>query len=116
MGQDQRRYPRADVALDATVETPTTQWKGKTLNLAPHGVKIESHAQPAPFSLGTSVRVSLHLADQNPPLRVAARVVRIDADGLALAFDRLALHEFQRLKRLVDSLLLHTLTPPLTLT
>jgi len=112
MGQDQRQYPRADVALDVSVETPTTQWKGKTLNLAPYGVKIESQAQPAPFPAGTSVQVWLHLGDQNPPLRLAASVVRVDPDGLALKFVRLGLHEFQRLKAFVDSLLpLRALSP-----
>ena len=110
MGQDQRRYPRADVALDVTVETPTTHWKGKTLNLSPSGVKVESQTRPAPFSPGTSAQVCLHLGDRNPPLRLAASVVRVDPDGLALTFVRLGLHEFQRLKALVDSLLLRALS------
>lgn len=110
MGRDQRRYPRADVALDVSIETPNTHWKGKTLNLSPYGVKIESQVRPVTFSPGTSVQMWLHLGDQNPPLRLAASVVRADPDGLALSFVRLGAEEFQRLKAVVDSLLLRPLS------
>ncbi len=107
MVQDRRRYSRADLALDVTVEALGSHWKGTTLKLSPCGVKVTSPAAPAaPLPTGTSVQVWLHLGDRTPSFRLPASVVRTDPDGLALSFGRLSAEQSQRLRRLVDSRLL----------
>lgn len=106
MVQDRRRYARADLALDVTVEAPGSHWKGTTLKLSPYGVKVTSPAPPAPLPTGTSVQVWLHLGVRTPSLRLPASVVRTDPDSLALSFGRLSVEQSQRLRSLIDSLLL----------
>ncbi len=109
MKQDRRRYARADLALEVTVEAPGSHWKGTTLKLSPYGVKVTSPAAPAPLPTGTSVQVWLHLGERTPPLRLPASVARTDPDGLALSFGRLSAEQSQRFRRLVDSFLLREL-------
>ena len=104
--QDRRRYVRADAALDATVESPGSHWKGTTLQSSPYGVKVTLPASSVPLHTGTSVQVWLHPGGRNPSLCLLASVVRTDPDGLALRFSHLGAHDSRRLKDLVDSLLL----------
>ena len=111
--QDRRLYARAPVALDVTVEAPDRHWKGMTLKLSPYGAKVTSPASAVPLPAGTSVQVWLHAGDRTTPLRLLASVVHTDPDGLALSFDRLNAEQFQRLKHLVDSLLLREWQEPL---
>jgi len=106
MGQDQRRYPRARIGLDVSVEAAGCQWQGKAIDLSPYGVKVTS---PTPsVHVAPSMRVGLQLAppDEGLPLSLLGTVVRVDSDGIALNFDPLADCEFQRLKNLVGAFLL----------
>lgn len=105
MGQDRRRYARVGVALDFTVEVAGTQWRGKTLDLSPYGVKLALAANAVTLSPGTKVGLRLALPGGDSPLSLTARVVRADADGLALCFVNLGAFSFARLRTLVDSLL-----------
>ncbi len=106
MEQDQRRYPRSSTALDVTVAAPGNSWKGKTLNLSPHGVKVAYPAESVYLRPGTTVQVSLYPGDEDPALCLPARVARIDPDGLAFDFGILEVKQSRRLKHLVDTLLL----------
>ena len=104
--KDRRRYPRASVALDVTVEAGGNRWAARTVDLSPHGVKVmwpDASVKPSP---GSSVQVRFPVLDQHTPMSFAANVVRTDPDGVALTFPTLADQQFQRLKELVDSLLL----------
>ena len=105
MGEDRRRYPRAGVGLDVTVEATGRQWRGKTLNLSPYGAKV-ALAMPIKLPKGTDIGLRLILPDGNVPLCLPAHVVRTDPDGVALGFGTLEPEQLQRLKHLVDSLLL----------
>ena len=106
MGRDLRRYPRAGIGLDVTVEAAGCQWQGKAVDLSPYGVKVAS--PPRAVHVVPSMRVGLRLAppDEALPLSLSGTVVRVDSDCIALNFDPLADCEFQRLKNLVGSFLL----------
>ncbi len=106
MGKDRRRYPRAVGELDVTVEAGGRQWKTKTVDLSPYGVKVAPPATSVKLPPGTSVQLRLSPHDQDPPLSLTASVARTDADGVALRFDSLEDQQFQRLKSIVDSLLM----------
>lgn len=102
MGQDRRRYPRVGVALDASVEAAGIQWRRKTVDLSPYGVKV---AMPVKLRPEMSVAVRLPLPDGRSPLSLAGRVVRTDPDGIAISFVGLQALAFARLKEFVDGLL-----------
>ena len=104
MRRDRRRYSRAGVELDATVEAAGRLWEGKTLNLSPYGAKVNGAAKSVNLPPGTRVRLRLPLRDRDPLLSLPASVERTDSDGMALSFDRLAEQQFQLLKEFVDSL------------
>lgn len=105
MGQDRRRYPRAKVGLDVTLEAAGSQWEGKTVDLSPYGVKVTTLAESVNLLPGTSIQVWLSPGGQAPPLSLGATVIRTDSDGVALNFDGLPDQQFQRLKELVGSFL-----------
>ena len=103
MSKERRRYPRAAVELNLTVETPGGPWHGKTLNLSPVGVKVAPLRQPLLLPTGTSVQIRFPTLDRANPFSLAASVVRADADGIAFSFDKVGAQEFKRIKSLVDS-------------
>ena len=103
MKRDRRRYARVVVALESTVKTAGTVWRGKTVNLSPYGVKI-TFGQAVKLLPETIIRVQLVLPDQEPPLSLTARVIRSHHDGIAMDFVDPDQQDFQRLKALVDSL------------
>ncbi len=107
-GRDRRRYPRVPVTLDFRATAADTEWQGKTVDLSPYGVKVEPPGGSAALPVGARLELILTLPDEEPPLAVAARVVRTDDDGVALCFLQLGATAFARVKNLVDSLL-HTL-------
>ena len=103
MGDDRRRYPRACPALDVALGASGQQARGKTVNLSPYGAKVALLANSVPLAPGTNIGLRLTLPDGE--LSVGAMVVRTDPDGVALNFGSLEAPQFQRLKDLVDSLL-----------
>ncbi len=105
MGRDRRRYPRVGVELSIAIEAAGSQWLGKTVDLSPYGVKVALPANSVSLPPGTRVELKLAVPDQNSALSLAASVVRMDPDGLALNFIDLGAQHFARLKDVVDSLL-----------
>ncbi|MBI4590786.1 MAG: PilZ domain-containing protein [Candidatus Rokubacteria bacterium] len=105
MGRDRRRYPRVGVALDITIEAGDDHWRGKTVDLSPHGVKVALPPHSVKLSRGTNIRLGLPLPDGAPPLSLTTTVVRTDRDGIGLNFVDHDDHQFQRLKAVVDSFL-----------
>lgn len=105
MGQDRRRYPRVGVTLDVEVHAEGSHWKGKTVDLSPYGVKVTGPAGALKLSKGSTLELRLALPGVESPVALTASVVRIDRDGIALNFVDLGADHFDRLKKLVDSLL-----------
>lgn len=103
MSKERRRYPRAAVEFNLTIETPGGPWHGKTMNLSPVGVKVAPLTQPLLLPTGTSVQIQFPTPDRGNPFSLAASVVRADPDGIAFSFDNVGAQEFKRIKSLVDS-------------
>lgn len=106
MVKDRRRYPRASIGLDVTLEAAGQLWEGKTIDLSPYGVKVTSLPTAIILPPGERVQVRFPSLAQEPPLSIDASVVRTDPDGLALRFDDLEDKQFQRLKHLVGTVVL----------
>jgi len=101
MQVDQRKYPRAKVSLEVTVEDRTGgQWQGQSVNLSPFGLKLRSAAN---VPRGGTVRLLFNPPDRGVPITVLSLMIRRDPDGQAFAFINLSDPDFQRLKRFVDS-------------
>lgn len=106
MKSDRRRYPRATIGPDITVEAAGGHWQGPMTNLSPYGVKVSLGPQTMAPGPGARVQLRIPMGDHNSPLAMPATVVRADPNGLAFSFDILKADQFHRLKDLVDSLLL----------
>ena len=105
MEKDRRRYPRAGVELEVSLETSGIRWQGKTVALSPYGAKVALPPHPVTLPPGRSVEARLALPGEDSPLSLMAQVLRVDPDGLALNFPNQGAPAFERLKDLVDSLL-----------
>lgn len=103
MVKERRRYPRAGIEFNITVETPGGPWQGRTMNLSPVGIKVAP--LPVLLPLGTSVQIRFPTHDREPPFSLPATVHRTDPDGIAFSFGNVGAQEFKRLKSLVDSTL-----------
>jgi hypothetical protein len=103
MIKERRKYPRAGIEFNITVETPAGPWQGKAMNLSPVGVKVAPLRNPLLLPLGTSVQIRFPTHDVGNPFSLPASVVRADPDGIAFSFDNVGAQEFRRLKSLVDS-------------
>lgn len=103
MVKERRRYPRAGIEFNITVETPGGPWQGRTMNLSPVGIKIAPLRHPLLLPVGTGVQVRFPTHDREHPFSLQATVHRTDPDGIAFSFDNVGAQEFKRLKSLVDS-------------
>lgn len=75
--RERRRFQRVRVTCKVSIESESERLSGTTLDLSLNGLLVEtSRALP----LGSAVRVSVELRPGTPPLRVAARVVRVLGD------------------------------------
>lgn len=101
MVKERRRYPRAGIEFNITVETPGGPWQGRTMNLSPVGIKVAP--LPLLLPLGTSVQIRFPTHDREHPFSLPATVHRADPDGIAFSFGNVGAQEFKRLKSLVDS-------------
>jgi len=105
MEKDRRRYPRAGVELEVSLETSGIRWQGKTVALSPYGAKVALPPHPVTLPPGRSVETRLALPGEDSPLSLMAQVLRVDPDGIALNFPNQGAPPFERLKDFVDSLL-----------
>lgn len=75
--RERRRFQRVRVTCKVSIESESERLSGTALDLSLNGLLVEtSRALP----LGSAVRVSVELRPGTPPLRVAARVVRVLGD------------------------------------
>jgi CheY-like chemotaxis protein len=96
--REARRFQRIRVTCKVLIEWASQQINGTTLDLSLGGTFVQASGIPP---MGSSVIVKLDLKPGKPPIRLAARVVRIaSADCMGLQFegsgspDHKALQEF----------------------
>ena len=105
MEETRLRFPRLGTALDVTVATGETQWRGRILNLSRDAVKVRWQAEAAQLQPGANVRLQFALRGRELPFWVTASVARTSPESAVLWFVDLEDQQFQRVKDLVDSLL-----------
>ena len=74
------------------VKVGTNRYLASSVDISTHGAKVRTKAR---LKSGTTVELEL-VPPEGPPLRVGALVWRVDADGLALLFDREVQHRLIR--------------------
>lgn len=89
--------------MEVSLEAFGIRWQGRTFDLSPFGVKVTLPPNPVTLPEGASVELRLVLPGGESPLSLKTRVVRVDADGVALDFVNQGALPFARLKDLVDS-------------
>jgi len=83
---DNRKDSRLGIKLDVDVQTPEQECSTQTRDLSTGGVFLEKGDMALP-SEGDIVQIKIKQSfDGNEPPLVKARVVRVDDDGIALAF------------------------------
>ena len=96
-----RTEAQLDIAFDA--EKPY-DWRGKTINLSPYGVKVALPASAIRPSEGTSVKLQLTVPDSADPLSIKSMVWRREPKSTVLIFVELGREQLERLKDLVELL------------
>jgi hypothetical protein len=103
--KERRKHPRIDAELDIAFEAEKPyDWRGKTINLSPFGVKVGLPASAIRPSEGTSVQLRLAAPDAPSPMAVKGMVWRREPKTTTLLFVDLGREEIERLKALVESL------------
>jgi hypothetical protein len=74
------------------VKVGTNRYLASSVDISTHGAKVRTKAR---LKTGTTVQLEL-VPPEGPPLRVGALVWRIDADGMALLFNREVKHRLIR--------------------
>jgi PilZ domain-containing protein len=81
---DRRQHPRTRVSWPVVVEAGTNRHLSNSVDISSHGAKVRIKTR---LKTGTGVRLEI-VPPEGPPLRVAALVWRVDADGLVFLFAR----------------------------
>jgi DNA-binding response OmpR family regulator len=74
---ERRRFERVKVSCKVSIESKQDRFDGTTLDLSLNGMLVQAHHV---LPLGSLIQVSLELSPATPPVRVAARVVRVVGD------------------------------------
>lgn len=102
--RDSRRYPRAEIEWDVTVESPGSRAKkGKLTGVSPFGAKLRLRPKQLTPPDGATVQLRFVPSRGEPPLAIKGLVWRTDSDGQAIVFVNLNTGDFLRLKTLVDA-------------
>jgi hypothetical protein len=103
--KDRRRGPRTDVELEVSFEAEKPyDWRGKTVNLSPFGVKVALPASAIRPSEGTSLQLRLGAPDDGPTISLKGMIWRREPKSTALIFVELNREELERVRTLVESL------------
>jgi CheY-like chemotaxis protein len=73
-----RRYQRVKASCKVSIEFGQERLSGTTLDLSLCGLLVRA---PSMLPVGSELQVSLELKSGSPPLRLAARVMRVSADN-----------------------------------
>ena len=97
-----RKYPRVEISFPVRLEDAAGRtWHGESVNLSPGGLKVKTDAILQP---GRRVRLDFKLPDGEPGVTAPSLTVRRDPNGLAFAFVDLDPSAFERIRRVVNSL------------
>ena len=103
--KERRKAPRTDAALDISFEAEKPyDWRGKTVNLSPFGVKVALPASAIRPSEGTSLQLRLGAPDNGPPISLKGMIWRREPKSTTLIFVELDREQLEHLRGLVDSL------------
>ncbi|MBI2153178.1 MAG: response regulator [Candidatus Rokubacteria bacterium] len=98
-----RRYPRVEISFLVRLEDAAGRtWHGEAVNLSPGGLKVKTDANLQP---GRRVRLNFRLPDGEAGIAASSLTVRKDPNGLAFSFVDLEQSAFERIRRVVNSLL-----------
>ena len=102
--REARRYQRVKISCKVSIERDQDRLSGTTFDLSLNGMFVQaSH----PLPVGAAVHVSLELKPGTPPLRVAARVVRLSGDDcMGLQIENAPSEESKRLQEFLLPLIL----------
>lgn len=103
--KERRRVPRADAELDIRFDAEKPyDWRGKTINLSPYGVRVALPASAIRPSEGTSVKLELSAPPDPLPLSIKGMVWRREPKSTILIFVELGREQIERLRNLVEFL------------
>jgi hypothetical protein len=103
--RERRKVPRTEAALDIAFDAEKPyDWRGKTINLSPYGVKVALPASAIRPSEGTSVNLQLTAPDRGEALAMKGMVWRREPKSTVLIFVELHREQLERLKGLVEFL------------
>lgn len=103
--KERRKVSRADAQLDIAFDAEKPyDWRGKTINLSPHGVKVALPASAIRPSEGTSVKLQLAAPPDPEPLSLKGMVWRREPKSMVLIFVELGREQLERLRDLVEYL------------
>jgi hypothetical protein len=103
--KERRRVPRADAELDIRFDAEKPyDWRGKTINLSPFGVRVALPASAIRPSEGTSVKLELSAPPDPTPLSIKGMVWRREPKSTILIFVELGREQVERLRNLVEFL------------
>ncbi len=100
--RERRKVPRTDAQLDIAFDADKPyDWRGKTIDLSPYGVKVALPASAIRPSMGTSVNLQLTAPDSGEALALKGMVWRREPKSTVLVFVELHREQMERLKDLV---------------
>jgi CheY-like chemotaxis protein len=93
---ERRRFRRVKVSRKVSIESGQDRLVGKTLDLSLDGMLVQTTGV---LPIGSLIQVSLELSPTAPPIRVAARVMRlVGRDCLGLQLESPAMAESEKLQ------------------
>lgn len=103
--KERRKVSRTDAELDIAFDAEKPyDWRGKTINLSPYGVKVALPASAIRPLEGTSVKLLLTAPPSAEMLSMKAMVWRREPKSIVLIFVELGREQLERLKDLVEFL------------
>ncbi len=103
--KERRKVSRTDAELDIAFDAEKPyDWRGKTINLSPYGVKVALPASAIRPLEGTSVKLLLTAPPSAEMLSMKAMVWRREPKSMVLIFVELGREQLERLKGLVEFL------------
>ncbi|MBI2154503.1 MAG: PilZ domain-containing protein [Candidatus Rokubacteria bacterium] len=103
--KERRKVSRTDAQLEVAFDAEKPyDWRGKTINLSPYGVKVALPASAIRPSEGTSVKLQLAAPPDPEPLSLKGMVWRREPKSMVLIFVELGREQLERLRDLVEYL------------
>jgi DNA-binding response OmpR family regulator len=105
--REKRRFRRVKVNCKVSIESGQHRLNGRTLDLSLNGMLVQATRV---LPVGSLVQVSLELSPTTPPMRAAARVVRVIGDDcMGLQLENAGMTESKRLQEFLLPLISTTI-------